>query len=233
MSLQDSSSSDFLDKIYIDKRNDLAALVPSNVQSVLDVGCAEGHLGAALKRQGVQYVVGVEQNKVMAAAARNRLDAVYVMDIEQQPWPFSNERFDCVIFGDVLEHLINPWQTLLAVRSVINTGGIVIISIPNLRFWAVLKGLAVYGRWNYTEWGILDSGHLRFFTLNSLRRLLWWCGFQITDIHRQTIYPHRFGILRFAATTPAKEFFVYRYFIVARLDRLNANRGSWWVKGGS
>src|SRR3954466_2739730 len=92
----------------LNERPDLERLVPREARSVLDVGCGPGLLGAALKRRGVERVVGVELTPEAARRAAEVLDEVVVADVDVDELPFEDASFDCVIYGDVLEHLIDP-----------------------------------------------------------------------------------------------------------------------------
>src|SRR5690242_16106056 len=66
---------------YENPREELQRHVPAGARRVLDLGCASGALGAALKARGAA-VVGVERDSAYAAAARERLDEVIETDLE-------------------------------------------------------------------------------------------------------------------------------------------------------
>src|SRR3954454_11856792 len=96
---------------YAQARPDVAALVPPTCRRVLEVGCARGLLGESLVRRG-HHVTGIELVPEAAAEARSRLHRVECADVETQGFPFPPGSFDCVIFADVLEHLVDPWRVL-------------------------------------------------------------------------------------------------------------------------
>lgn len=159
-------------------RQEILDLVPAAAKVVIDVGCAAGILGAALKRQrpGVQ-VRGVEISPESAARAREVLDDVYCGSAEDELpgiWP----KPDCVVFADVLEHLPDPWQVLRRYREILGVGGTVVVSVPNIGHRSVVEGL-LRGRFDYADAGILDRTHLRFFTRASATELLESCGFRV------------------------------------------------------
>jgi 2-polyprenyl-3-methyl-5-hydroxy-6-metoxy-1,4-benzoquinol methylase len=108
---------------YIGSRWDIVELVPESVRKVLDVGCSTGRLGEAV-RQKVNKVeiAGIEIDERMAEVAREKLDKVIIADIEQTNLSnyFAPKYFDCIIFGDVLEHLKNPWDILKNATQVLN-----------------------------------------------------------------------------------------------------------------
>jgi 2-polyprenyl-3-methyl-5-hydroxy-6-metoxy-1,4-benzoquinol methylase len=155
----------------------MLAEVPAGAR-VLDIGCATGYLGAQLSRRGCS-VTGLERNPASAAAARRHCDEVVEGDIER---PADRERlateFDAILIGDVLEHLVDPWDTLRFVRSLLGPGGVVIASIPNVGAWTVRLGLLA-GRFEYTETGLLDRTHLRFFTRRTAHELVRGAGFVV------------------------------------------------------
>lgn len=147
-------------------RPEVAALVPLDARRVLDVGCGGGALGALLKRRPGVEVVGIETDPEAAAVARGRLDDVLVVDVEKLDClPVLPRSFDCIVFADVLEHLVDPERVVARLLPYLSETGTVVASIPNVRHQDVLLDLLVNGRWRYQPAGILDATHLRFFTL--------------------------------------------------------------------
>lgn len=140
---------------------------------ILDVGSADGYLGAILKAQG-HRVVGLERDPMLAACARQHYDEFHVADIESFDFPWREE-FDCIVFADVLEHLRDPGAVLRRARPALKNRGEFIISMPNVANFTVRLSL-LFGRFKYAQRGILDRTHLRFFTLASLRRLVEHSG---------------------------------------------------------
>lgn len=152
-------------------RQDLIDLIPAGHYRILEIGCGAGVTGKAVKDQGkaVMYV-GVEISPEAAAKAKSVLDAVHVMDIEEgtRELPYPEGYFDILLLADILEHLVDPWKVLKELSFYIRPGGFVIASVPNIRHARVLIPLLLLGRFQYEEEGILDRGHLRFFTRSSL-----------------------------------------------------------------
>jgi 2-polyprenyl-3-methyl-5-hydroxy-6-metoxy-1,4-benzoquinol methylase len=151
-------------------------------KDVLDVGCASGYLGRALAAQGCR-VSGVEYDPVAGEAARKHLDRVVVGDVQALDLvaEFGEGSFDVVIFGDVLEHLTDPEGVLRAALPLLRPGGAVIVSVPNVAHGSLRLAL-LQGRWTYTETGLLDETHVRFFTRDRVRRLVEQAGLQVTDL---------------------------------------------------
>lgn len=165
------------EEYYGNTGDDLIRLIPGDVKKVLDIGCGHGLVGKRLKEIKPIEVVGIEVNPAAEEAKKN-LDKVYVIDIEAAKPDLGREYFDCIIFGDVLEHLLNPWQVLKDMKEFLAPGGCVIISLPNISHWPVIKSLMA-GKWNYQREGTLDVTHLHFFTLKSVRKMLEDAGFTI------------------------------------------------------
>lgn len=195
-------------------RSDLEALVPTDAKSVLDVGCGPGQLGAALKRRGVARVVGVELNPEAARAAGGVLDEVVSCDIETEELPFPDESFDCLVYGDVLEHLVDPWAVLQSHRRLVKPGGSVLVSIPNVAYWRVVLGL-LRGRFEYASHGTLDATHLRFFTRAGIEQLCGQAGLDVVRVHT-SLGNGKSARLNRLAHGRLEHLLVWRYVVVAR-----------------
>ncbi len=163
-------------------RPELVALIPITTSRVLDIGCGAGTLGAGLKRRGSVEVVGVEADADAAELARQALDHVHLGDIESLDLPYGAGTFDCIVLADILEHLRDPWSLLKRLVPLLRPRGRLIASLPNVRHWSVLRGL-LEGNWTYLPAGILDRGHLRFFTLTSGQALLEAAGLAVVEVH--------------------------------------------------
>jgi 2-polyprenyl-3-methyl-5-hydroxy-6-metoxy-1,4-benzoquinol methylase len=166
---------------YEQARPEVAARVPRECRIIVDVGCGAGALGAMLKRErpGVE-VRGVEPVESKAMDARGVLDDVLCGQADD-PLPENWPRPDCVIFSDVLEHMIDPWKTLRLWHDRLAPGGYLVISIPNVGHKSVIGGL-LRGAWNYSHEGILDRTHLRFFTRKTAMDLVRQAGFRILSL---------------------------------------------------
>jgi 2-polyprenyl-3-methyl-5-hydroxy-6-metoxy-1,4-benzoquinol methylase len=161
-------------------RTELIEEIPIGNHRILEVGCAEGSTCAALKSKGcATVVVGIELDPVAATSAEQKLDHVVCGDIEtltlHKPW-FAEESFDYIICGDVLEHLKDPWGQLDRILKLLAPGGKLIISLPNIRYYGVTFPLIFRDEWTYTDSGILDSTHYRFFTKSTSIQMLLSAG---------------------------------------------------------
>ncbi len=164
---------------YSHSRTEMARFVPKGAQRILDVGCGEGIFGLHLKQTRSVEVHGVELSPSAVEVARQRLDSVLCGDIMQQLNLVPDDHFDCITFNDVIEHLIDPYSVLLAVKDKLAPGGTVVCSIPNVRFFRNLFDLVIRGQWRYEEAGILDKTHLRFFTKRSIAEMFSSLGYRI------------------------------------------------------
>jgi len=149
---------------------------------VLDVGCSTGYLGEALAAQGC-VVTGVDVDPKAAAEARAHLDEVVEADLNVSALAaiFPGREFDAIVFGDVLEHLVSPDATLRSALPLLAAGGAVVMSLPNVTHGSLRLAL-LQGRWDYRETGLLDRTHLRFFTQESLVRMVADAGLHITHL---------------------------------------------------
>jgi 2-polyprenyl-3-methyl-5-hydroxy-6-metoxy-1,4-benzoquinol methylase len=168
-------------------RREMLQYIPSNAKKILEIGCGEGYFSAELKRLHAEKgnkleITAVEIDKERAQIAKQRLDSVICADIEEENLNLANSSFDCIICNDVLEHLVSPWNTLKKLRPLLKPNGVVVASIPNVRYWGVVKDLTFLGEWKYAEEGVLDVTHLRFFTKNSIKSLFIDSGYNLQSI---------------------------------------------------
>ncbi|HQE83660.1 MAG TPA: glycosyltransferase [Candidatus Hydrogenedentes bacterium] len=225
---------------YCSPRAELAVHVPRSAKRILDIGCGAGAFGRSLKERGAGEVIGIEIEERACAIAREALDGVLCGDIERMELPFEPEHFDCVTFGDVLEHLADPAKVLRRIAPFLAPGGLAIASIPNARFCQVVQMLAE-GRWKYEDAGILDRTHLRFFTAVEMQHLFQEAGYDViqmaplsmlqpAQLPRNTDGGITLGRLTVGPLDDAEyqDFLVYQYLVAARksasgpLDRARA-----------
>ncbi len=147
---------------------------------VLDVGCSTGYLAERMQKQG-STVVGLDVDERSAELARQFCEAVYVGDVETMELPFEPGTFDVILCGDLIEHLRDPQAFLARIRPFLRPGGRLVLSTPNIANWAMRLSL-LFGRFRYTEWGILDQTHTHLFTRKTLEETLRAAGYRITDL---------------------------------------------------
>jgi 2-polyprenyl-3-methyl-5-hydroxy-6-metoxy-1,4-benzoquinol methylase len=161
----------------------LVEMVGAN-KRVLDVGCDTGYLGESLGAFGNQ-VWGFEISEETAELAKQRLVDCEVGDLEATDLAevFGPGSFEVVVFGDVLEHLRDPLTVLRRSRRLLQPGGSVLISTPNVAHGDVRLAL-LKGQFRYNKLGILDETHTRFFTAESLQEFAHDAGFVIAELRR-------------------------------------------------
>ena len=160
-----------------EKRAVLARIAPGS--RVLEVGAHTGFFSACLRERGCR-VTALEVDPRAAAHAAANADRVVVGDVEDATVRARlTGPFDVVLFMHVLEHLVDPWHVLRAMRALVAPGGRTIVLLPNVACWRVRKALFMDGTFEYEQTGILDRTHVRFFTLDSGRTLLETSGYAV------------------------------------------------------
>jgi SAM-dependent methyltransferase len=146
-------------------------------ERVLDVGCSSGYLAQRLHARGAS-VVGLEVDERAAELARAFCEGVHVGDVETMELPFEPGSFDAVVCGDVIEHLRDPQTFLARVRPLLRPDGSLVLSTPNIANWAMRLSL-LFGRFRYTDRGLLDRTHTHLFTRKTLAECVEAAGYRI------------------------------------------------------
>jgi hypothetical protein len=151
-------------------------------RTVLDVGCGIGTNGKIARERGA-HVVGLEIVPSSIAKAKECLDEVYSANIETDEVleVLKGRKFDTIMFADVLEHTVNPGAVLRRMSTLLEDGGHVIVSLPNVAAWTVRLGLLT-GNFDYEPSGILDDSHLRFFTRDTAVKLVEDAGLDVMRV---------------------------------------------------
>src|SRR5262249_16497031 len=160
-----------------------------NGKHVLELGCGSGHMSRTLCDRDCP-VVGIEIDRPAAEAAAEHCRRVIAADLDYLDFDheIGPDRFDVIVAADVLEHLKDPVSVLKGLRQFLSPQGYLVTSIPNVAHLSVRLAL-LQGRFPYGANGVLDRTHLRFFTLESIERLLDDAGFVIGQIHRTQKLP--------------------------------------------
>lgn len=167
---------------FTNLRNEMLEFLPDGISKVLDVGCGEGDFGASIKRRMNIEVWGIELDSVAATRASDNIDKVLLGDLQEKISELPKKYFDCIIFNDVLEHLVNPYAVLEAVKLNLKGNGFVVCSIPNVRHCRILFNLVFRKQWRYEDSGILDKTHLRFFTEKSIKDMFENLDYEIVKM---------------------------------------------------
>ncbi len=200
---------------------------------ILEVGTASGYVGRELRARGFTQIIGLEQDPQLASQATPHYAAVHVVDLDHEPELHALGRFDALVCADVLEHIRDPWRQLRRLSALIRPGGAVIISVPNAVNWTV-RLMVLSGRFEYAERGLVDAGHLRFFTYRTARQLLEQAGLRIQRII-PTPLPIRYACqpwlapglgesverMYYAMTLGWKTLLAYQFVLLAERTRVN------------
>lgn len=169
---------------------------------ILDVGCSGGNLGAKLKRIGFECEIdGIDNDRSALSVAFEKRSYVktYYLDLNNADfYEIDHQGYDIIVFGDVLEHTIYPELVVKKIISKLKPGGILIISFPNVAF-VKYRLLHLAGQWKYTDCGIMDRTHLRFFTLASMRKFFENVNLQIIEFRPLTAVPKIYAIVKLLA----------------------------------
>ncbi|KKR32970.1 MAG: Two-component response regulator [Candidatus Collierbacteria bacterium GW2011_GWC2_44_18] len=154
---------------------------------ILDVGCNDGSENKYLLGQGKKiFGIDISVQAVKRAVAGGII--AKVCDISTEKIPFPKNKFDCVIAGEIIEHIIDTDDFLLKLRSVLKPKGILVVTTPNLASLG-RRLLLLLGKNPFIEtslkqkiWGSTPVGHLRYFTAESLKSLIEANGFLVQEI---------------------------------------------------
>lgn len=168
------SYKDKADDYFAHARRGITPLLPRECARVLEIGCGSGAtLGWLRQSRRASHTVGVEIAEAAAESATAHADVVHCLDFEHSDLPAGTGGFDVILCLDVLEHMVDPWSVVdRLVRTHLVSGGMLVVSLPNVRHHSVVLPLLFKGQWRYETAGLLDRTHLRFFTRGTALGLL-------------------------------------------------------------
>ncbi len=168
---------------YSSPRPEMSSLLPASALKILDVGCGSGVFAYSLKQSNLEREIwGIEINPSVAAEAAKVLDRVLIGDISLLLDQLPLDYFDAVYFNDVLEHLPDPYTILRRIKQNVKANGHILVSLPNVRYIRNFFNFIVQKDWAYTDHGILDRTHLRFFTLKSALHMFESMGYKVEEV---------------------------------------------------
>jgi len=169
-------------------------IIPTRIipnTTILDVGCNTGMLGKILNKKNI--LDGIDINPKALKKAKKYYRNLYRFDLST---PFNlklKHKYDYIVFSDLLEHLPRPDLLLIKIKKYLKNNGVIICSLPNIARFEIRLNLLM-GKFNYSNSGILNEDHLRFFTKETSIRLFVDCGYTVTKI-TPTGLGHSLGIL--------------------------------------
>jgi len=199
-------------------------------KQILDIGCHTGDLLNRLKD------ASKSSNNYFGADLTNNLDSkldyieFITCDLNEKDLDkvFTNKTFDVVILADILEHLINPWNSLQNIKSLVESNSNIAISLPNSGHW-FFRLKVLLGQIDYQPNGLFDKTHLRFFTKKTAKELIFNGGFEIKKLKYSSIPWENLLNSRFLTTSLSfieralillrPHFFAYQFiFIISSKD---------------
>lgn len=165
-------------------RKNVYNMIPENASKILDFGCGSGGLLLRLKRdKGCTDLHGLEVSSSFTGNLSRHVDRVWCVNLEHDHTPMAEVEgyFDYVIMHDVVEHLYDPWFTMMKVRRLLSPEGKLIVATPNFHFWK-LQHTMHSGKFEYGP-GLMHTGHLRWYTPASFIELLFIAGLQINGLY--------------------------------------------------
>ncbi len=190
---------------YSLSRSEILEYIPTDAKKLIEFGCGQGNFSELLARERSLEFWGIEINPDAAYHASQKLYRVLCGDAIELLDQLPNKYFDCVVFNDMLEHLADPYSLLLKLKTKLSPFGVVVASIPKVRYWNVIKKLVLKGEWTYTDKGVLDRTHLRFFTRKSIIMMFNDLGYIVIKIN---------GI----NSTKSKNFKLFNFFTFGLLN---------------
>lgn len=213
-------------KYFSNPRYDLISLIPGREGNrVLEVGAGSCDTLCEIKRSGLAMeVTGIELVSLPGTMQHDPLiDRLIIGDIEKMDPGLSEKYFDVIICGDVLEHLTDPWSMMKKIANYLKDDGVIIISVPNIREYHIMYRIFFLGDFRYTDQGILDKTHLRFFCKKNIIEMLSATGFEpvsVNPIFRFDRAQRKNRILDMFTFGIIRDFLTAQYVIVSHKKKL-------------
>ena len=185
---------------------------------VLEIGCGDGRLANVLSIRKKCRVFCVEKDFKMARIGNNKCVEILNIDIENAGLPYETGSFDCIVLGNVLEHFKEPSKILTDLKKYLSEKGFIIYSVPNIVNW-YSRLTILSGKFEYSETGVFDKTHLRFYDLRSAKKLAIDAGYRITwlDVTPSVyLFKERLNFLWYRLAVSWKNLFADEFIIQAR-----------------
>ncbi|MHB1926812.1 MAG: class I SAM-dependent methyltransferase [Leptospirillum sp.] len=196
---------------YNYSRKEMLEFIPLSCKTLLDIGCGAGIFAGLVRKTLGAEVWGVDPSPSVINATPGVLD-YFINDFFSDRLDLPQRYFDVITFNDSLEHFPDPFPPLEACRSLLKPGGVIVASIPNVRYIENLKHLLFEMDWKYEDSGIRDRTHLRFFTRKSIVRTLEDAGYLVLSMQ---------GINRRYWWWEGRRFMLVRFFLEKWISDMN------------
>jgi 2-polyprenyl-3-methyl-5-hydroxy-6-metoxy-1,4-benzoquinol methylase len=166
-------------------RRDLMGFLPAaSGLKILEIGAGGGDTLIELKQTGkASEVAGIELFSLEGTYQNDPLiDRFIIGNIEEIQPDLKIGCYDAILFGDVLEHLIDPWSVVKKVSPFLKVGGLMIASIPNVRSRQAFKKIFLQGDFGYASEGLFDKTHYRWFCKKNMIELLTPESFELVSV---------------------------------------------------
>jgi len=181
-----------LDKSPHSPHSIIPRLIGIKSSLVLDVGCNNGLVGREIIKRSQSAVDGIDINEEILEEAEKSYRKVFRRDLYKSKLEIDEEKYDYIVFSDILEHLPRPDLVLKDAKKYLKDEGELIICLPNVARFEIRLDL-LFGKFDYSP-GILSEDHLRFFTKKSAQKMIRECGYVVKKIvptglgHRTNIF---------------------------------------------
>lgn len=181
---------------------------------VLELGSASGYMTQRLNESGCEVDI-VEIDNEDAKKASKYAHKIYIGNLEDSSFLSSiGGEFDVILAADVLEHISYPEVVLKKLRKNLKKDGRLIISLPNIACWPIRKDLFLKGKFEYTDTGILDRTHLRFFTYQTIIKFLEQSDYKLDSrFDMEILYPFRNSIKKIPLFGKIIDYFLAGFFV--------------------
>ncbi|MBS3158444.1 class I SAM-dependent methyltransferase [Candidatus Woesearchaeota archaeon] len=185
--------------------------------NILDVGCSKGFIARSLQNSKYRFY-GIEIDKDDIMSAKKYYKEIRSINLDNEKPAYKEGFFDIIILADIIEHLKDPDSIIRHFKKFLKKDGIMIISVPNVAN-AYVRLKLLFGMFEYEEKGIMDKTHLRFFTLNSIKRLCKESGLRAISLEFTPI-PLPLVNKIFESGKPFHFLHVLNYYMMRALPKL-------------
>lgn len=173
---------------FFERKFDVLLNLIARDKIVLDLGCYDGRIGSFLAQKLNCIVDGADVSNINIAKAKDFRNK-YVFDLNDKKWPIEN-KYDYVVFTDVIEHILDTDQFMTNLKRLVGDDGYIVFSTPNVaslgRRIMLLLGKNPYLEVsNRKEINLFDApvvGHIRYFTLDTMKSIADFYGFDVEKV---------------------------------------------------